>query len=118
MSSNILADLPQRHASGERVGLTSVCSAHPFVIEAALRQGKEDGPRADRGHLQPGEPGGRLHRHDPVRLPGLRRGDRRQGRVRARGSDPRRRSSWAEPVEAPAAGRGPRARPHHGRRRS
>ena len=43
MSSSILADLPRRHASGERVGLTSVCSAHPIVIEAALRQGKEDG---------------------------------------------------------------------------
>ncbi len=43
MSSNILADLPQRHARGERVGLTSVCSAHPLVIEAALRLGKQDG---------------------------------------------------------------------------
>lgn len=43
MSSNVLADLPGRYASGDRVGLTSVCSAHPIVIEAALRLGKEDG---------------------------------------------------------------------------
>jgi len=43
MSRSILADLPRRHASGERVGLTSVCSAHPVVIEAALRLGREDG---------------------------------------------------------------------------
>lgn len=43
MSSNILADLPRRHANGERLGITSVCSAHPLVIEAALLLGKEDG---------------------------------------------------------------------------
>ena len=43
MSSNILADLPRRHANGERLGITSVCSAHPLVIEAALRLGKDDG---------------------------------------------------------------------------
>jgi D-tagatose-bisphosphate aldolase class II non-catalytic subunit len=43
MSMNVLTELPRRHASGERVGLTSVCSAHPLVIEAALRLGKEDG---------------------------------------------------------------------------
>ncbi len=43
MSSTILADLPRLHARGERIGITSVCSAHPLVIEAALRQGKADG---------------------------------------------------------------------------
>jgi D-tagatose-1,6-bisphosphate aldolase subunit GatZ/KbaZ len=43
MSNHILADLPRRHAKGERLGITSVCSAHPLVIEAALRLGKEDG---------------------------------------------------------------------------
>jgi D-tagatose-1,6-bisphosphate aldolase subunit GatZ/KbaZ len=43
MSTSILADLPRRHARGDRVGITSVCSAHPLVIEAALRQGKDDG---------------------------------------------------------------------------
>jgi D-tagatose-1,6-bisphosphate aldolase subunit GatZ/KbaZ len=42
MTRDILLDLPKRHASGDRVGLTSVCSAHPIVIEAALRQGKAD----------------------------------------------------------------------------
>lgn len=43
MSRNILADLPRRHADGERIGVTSVCSAHPLVIEAALRLGRDDG---------------------------------------------------------------------------
>ncbi|MBY9062054.1 D-tagatose-bisphosphate aldolase, class II, non-catalytic subunit [Sphingomonas yunnanensis] len=33
----ILLDLVNRHKAGERVGVTSVCSAHPLVIEAALR---------------------------------------------------------------------------------
>lgn len=42
MSQNILADLPGLHAKGQRVGITSVCSAHPLVIEAALLQGKSD----------------------------------------------------------------------------
>lgn len=43
MSRDILLDLPKRHAAGDRTGLTSVCSAHPVVIEAALRQGRADG---------------------------------------------------------------------------
>ncbi|KJC50485.1 tagatose-bisphosphate aldolase [Bradyrhizobium sp. LTSP885] len=45
MSTRFLRDLPGRHAAGDPVGITSVCSAHPLVIEAALRQGlDEDGP--------------------------------------------------------------------------
>lgn len=32
-----LLDLVARHKGGERVGVTSVCSAHPLVIEATLR---------------------------------------------------------------------------------
>jgi D-tagatose-1,6-bisphosphate aldolase subunit GatZ/KbaZ len=31
------------HTAGRRAGITSVCSAHPLVIEAALRQGVADG---------------------------------------------------------------------------
>jgi D-tagatose-1,6-bisphosphate aldolase subunit GatZ/KbaZ len=42
----LLRDRIARHRSGERVGVTSVCSAHPLVIEAAARQAK-----ADRGLL-------------------------------------------------------------------
>ncbi len=34
---------PGATRKGERLGITSVCSAHPLVIEAALRLGKEDG---------------------------------------------------------------------------
>lgn len=43
MSQSLLADLPKAYARGERAGITSVCSAHPLVIEAALRQGEADG---------------------------------------------------------------------------
>lgn len=32
-----IRDLIDRHKAGERVGIASVCSAHPIVIEAALR---------------------------------------------------------------------------------
>ncbi|OOE54725.1 D-tagatose-bisphosphate aldolase, class II, non-catalytic subunit [Salinivibrio kushneri] len=31
------------HKRGQNVGVYSVCSAHPFVIEAAIRQSKKDG---------------------------------------------------------------------------
>ncbi len=34
-----LAGLPARFARGERGGITSICSAHPLVIEAALLEG-------------------------------------------------------------------------------
>lgn len=41
--TEVLADLPLRYARGDRTGITSVCSAHPVVVEAALRLGAEDG---------------------------------------------------------------------------
>ncbi|WED29306.1 D-tagatose-bisphosphate aldolase, class II, non-catalytic subunit [Vibrio sp. DW001] len=37
-----LLNLIKKHKSGESVGIYSVCSAHPIVIEAALRQAKMD----------------------------------------------------------------------------
>jgi D-tagatose-1,6-bisphosphate aldolase subunit GatZ/KbaZ len=37
---NSMLDLVRRHESGERVGIYSVCSAHPLVLEAALRLAK------------------------------------------------------------------------------
>ena len=36
-----LLDLPKRHNEGKTVGVTSVCSAHPLVIEAALLEAAE-----------------------------------------------------------------------------
>jgi D-tagatose-1,6-bisphosphate aldolase subunit GatZ/KbaZ len=43
----VIRDLIARHKAGERVGITSVCSAHPLVIEAALRHAKaHDAPLA------------------------------------------------------------------------
>jgi len=45
MSPYFLANLPKRRAEGQRAGITSVCSAHPVVIRAALRHGlQHDGP--------------------------------------------------------------------------
>ncbi|KAB2719998.1 D-tagatose-bisphosphate aldolase, class II, non-catalytic subunit [Brucella intermedia] len=42
-STNILSALPARYASGVRGGITSICSAHPLVIEAALLEGVATG---------------------------------------------------------------------------
>jgi len=41
-SYQFLKNLPQARAAGQCVGITSVCSAHPIVIRAALRQGLSD----------------------------------------------------------------------------
>lgn len=41
MTISIL-DTIQQHKSGESVGVYSVCSAHPLVIEAAVLQALED----------------------------------------------------------------------------
>jgi len=43
VTENPIAELVERHRSGEAVGITSVCSAHPLVLTAAVRQGVEDG---------------------------------------------------------------------------
>lgn len=37
----VLLDLVQRHKTGQAVGIYSVCSAHPLVLEAALQVGLE-----------------------------------------------------------------------------
>lgn len=39
---NRLRDTIRRHKAGEPVGVTSVCSAHPLVLVAAVRQALED----------------------------------------------------------------------------
>ncbi|MGH6860239.1 MAG: class II D-tagatose-bisphosphate aldolase non-catalytic subunit, partial [Phyllobacterium sp.] len=41
MSTQFLKDLPGRHATSDFTGITSVCSAHALVIEAAFRHGLE-----------------------------------------------------------------------------
>jgi D-tagatose-1,6-bisphosphate aldolase subunit GatZ/KbaZ len=43
---NALMDLVRRHKSGETVGICSVCSAHPLVLEAALRLAHHTGAAA------------------------------------------------------------------------
>jgi D-tagatose-1,6-bisphosphate aldolase subunit GatZ/KbaZ len=41
--SAALLDVLRRHKGGECVGITSVCSAHPLVLRAALAQARDDG---------------------------------------------------------------------------
>src|SRR6185312_11586496 len=40
--ANWLADTIRRHKAGEAVGIYSVCSAHPTVVEAAIAQAASD----------------------------------------------------------------------------
>src|ERR1700754_1341141 len=42
-SVNWLANTVSRHKAGERVGIYSVCSAHPTVVEASIAQAAADG---------------------------------------------------------------------------
>lgn len=41
MSTALLLDLPRQHRAGEHIGIVSICSAHPLVIEAALIAGRD-----------------------------------------------------------------------------
>jgi D-tagatose-1,6-bisphosphate aldolase subunit GatZ/KbaZ len=41
--SRLLLDTVARHKGGEAVGIYSVCSAHPLVIEASVQQALDDG---------------------------------------------------------------------------
>jgi D-tagatose-1,6-bisphosphate aldolase subunit GatZ/KbaZ len=41
--TNLLLDTMRRHKAGEAVGVTSVCSAHPLVLEAAVLQALDTG---------------------------------------------------------------------------
>ncbi|GLQ52741.1 D-tagatose-bisphosphate aldolase, class II, non-catalytic subunit [Dyella flava] len=38
-----LLDIVARHRSGQAVGISSICSAHPVVLDAALRHGRDSG---------------------------------------------------------------------------
>ena len=38
-----IEDLPLLHRQGKKIGVTSVCSAHPLVLKAALRHGRDTG---------------------------------------------------------------------------
>jgi D-tagatose-1,6-bisphosphate aldolase subunit GatZ/KbaZ len=38
-----LLDIVARHRSGQAVGIPSICSAHPVVLDAALRHGRDSG---------------------------------------------------------------------------
>lgn len=43
MGTNALLDIIKKNKAGERTGIYSICSAHPLVVEAAMRQASEDG---------------------------------------------------------------------------
>ena len=71
MNHPLLA-IPEAYHRGEHLGITSVCSAHPVVIEAALQLAKRHGQACpDRGDLQPGQPRRRLYRHDAHCVPAI-----------------------------------------------
>ena len=40
---NPLDDVVRHQKAGEAFGVTSICSAHPLVLEAAMRQASDDG---------------------------------------------------------------------------
>ena len=42
-TADLLADTISRHKAGEAVGMYSVCSAHPTVVQAAIEQAAADG---------------------------------------------------------------------------
>lgn len=43
MPTDALREILQENKNGERVGIYSVCSAHPLVLEASMRQAMDDG---------------------------------------------------------------------------
>ncbi|MEX0631275.1 class II D-tagatose-bisphosphate aldolase, non-catalytic subunit [Serratia ureilytica] len=57
-----LLQLVEQHKAGMPVGIFSVCSAHPGVLRAALRQAKARGTPVLRGDVQPGQSVRRLYR--------------------------------------------------------
>ena len=69
---NPLLSLSTARASGKHAGIYSICSAHPWVIEAAIMQATKDG-----GFLlieatsNQGEPHRRLYRNDSVGVQGI-----------------------------------------------
>ncbi len=93
---------------GARVGITSVCSAHPMVIEAAmaqaLRRGHEPVVLIEATSNQVNQDGGYTGM-SPGRLPRLRAAASRRGRFPARPAGAGRRSPRAERLDR-AAGRG------------
>jgi D-tagatose-1,6-bisphosphate aldolase subunit GatZ/KbaZ len=44
--TNAISEFMERRRSGESVGIPSICSSHPMVIEAALRRCQQDGAPA------------------------------------------------------------------------
>jgi hypothetical protein len=42
-ASSLLQDVICRNRNGEKIGVYAVCSAHPSVIDAAIRQSMENG---------------------------------------------------------------------------
>jgi D-tagatose-1,6-bisphosphate aldolase subunit GatZ/KbaZ len=40
---NQVEAIVRRHRGGDPVGITSVCSAHPLVLRAGMRQALDDG---------------------------------------------------------------------------
>lgn len=110
-----LLDLVARHRRGEPVGITSVCSAHPLVLRAALEAARDAG-----GHALIEATANQVNQHggytgllpaafrdlvlglaDAARLPrervllGVITWDRRSGRASRRPRRSSKRASWS-----------------------
>lgn len=67
-----MKDIITRHKSGEHIGICSVCSAHPLVIEAALRFDLSTNNKVLIEATSNRESVWWLHRHAAGRFPRLR----------------------------------------------
>ena len=115
-----LRDLITRHRRGEAVGIASVCSAHPLVLEAAATPGRRRRlSAAGGGDVQPGGPVRRLHRDAARGLRGPGPRDRRRSRAARVSGRPRWRPPRSEPLaeRRRRAGHGPRRDARRGLRR-
>lgn len=64
-----MKDIISRHKSGEHIGICSVCSAHPLVIEVALRFDLSTNNKVLIEATSNRESVWRLHRHAAGRFP-------------------------------------------------
>ena len=114
----VIRDVIARHKMGERVGITSVCSAHPLVIEATLRHAAAHAAPfvlIEATSNQVNQDGGYTGM-TPAAFRDFVAGHRRPRRLPARSRRARRRSSRPQCLDAPACRRGHGEGRGHGRR--
>ncbi len=98
---NLLRDLIARHKQGDAVGVTSICSAHPIVIEASLRhaQSHDDGFVLFEATCNQVNQDGGYTGHVALRFRRFRARHRGAGRLRCHAYRFRRRPSGPESMD-------------------